>query len=50
MADTDDTRRMIHNGQRTKPGVWRKLPTGELKIKHKFDQAIYENMTGGATF
>ena len=32
MVDTDDTRRTIHDGRRTKPGVWHKLPTGELKI------------------
>ena len=33
MVDTDDTRRTIHDGRRTTPGVWHKLPTGELKIK-----------------
>ena len=32
MVDTDDTRRTIHEGRRTTPGVWHKLPTGELKI------------------
>ena len=31
MVDTDDTRRMIHDGRRTTPRVWHKLPTGELK-------------------
>ena len=33
MVDTDDTRRTIHDGRRTTPGVglWHKLPTGELK-------------------
>ena len=25
-------RRTIHDGRRTTPGVWHKLPTGELKI------------------
>ena len=34
MVDTDDTRRTIHDGRRTTPGVWHKLPTGEL-IKDK---------------
>ena len=45
MVDTDDTRRTIHDGRRTTPRVWHKLPTGELKIvrlswvsKKKFDQ------------
>ena len=33
MVDTDDTRRTIHDGRRTTPGVWHKLPTGELKIR-----------------
>ena len=33
MVDTDDTRRTIDDGRRTTPGVWHKLPTGELKIK-----------------
>ena len=32
MVDTDDTRRTIHDGRRTTPRVWHKLPTGELKI------------------
>ena len=31
MVDTDDTRRMIHDGRQTTPRVWHKLPTGELK-------------------
>ena len=31
MVDTDDTRRTIHDGRRTTPRVWHKLPTGELK-------------------
>ena len=31
MVDTDDTRRTIDDGRRTTPGVWHKLPTGELK-------------------
>ena len=30
MVDTDDTRRTIHDGRPTTPGVWHKLPTGEL--------------------
>ena len=30
MVDTDDTRRTIHDGRRTTPRVWHKLPTGEL--------------------
>ena len=34
MVDTDDTRRTIHDGRRTTPRVWHKLPTGELK-KHQ---------------
>ena len=29
MVDTDDTR--PHDGRRTTPRVWHKLPTGELK-------------------
>ena len=32
MVDTGDTRRTIHDGRRTTPGVWHKLSTGELKI------------------
>ena len=32
MVDTDDTRQTIHDGLRTTPRVWHKLPTGELKI------------------
>ena len=32
MVDKDDTRRMIHDGRWTTPGVWHKLPTGELKM------------------
>ena len=32
MVDTDDTRRTMDDGRRTTPGVWHKLPTGELKI------------------
>ena len=35
MVDTDDTRRTIHDGRGTTPGVWHKLPTGELKIELK---------------
>ena len=31
MVDTDDTRRTTDDGRRTTPGVWHKLPTGELK-------------------
>ena len=31
MVDTDDTRRTMDDGRRTTPGVWHKLPTGELK-------------------
>ena len=36
MADTDDTRRTIDDGRPTTPGVWHKLPTGELKILFMF--------------
>ena len=32
MVDTDDTRQTIHDGRQTTPGVWHKLPIGELKI------------------
>ena len=32
MVDTDDTRRTIDEGRWTTPGVWHKLPTGELKM------------------
>ena len=32
MVDTDNTRQTIHDGRGTTPGVWHKLPTGELKI------------------
>ena len=32
MVDTDDTRRTIHDGRRTTPQVWHKLPKGELKM------------------
>ena len=28
----DNTRRTIHGRRRTMPGVWHKLPTGELKM------------------
>ena len=28
MVDRDDTRWTIHDGRRTTPGVWHKLPTG----------------------
>ena len=31
MVDTDDTRRTMDDVRRTTPGVWHKLPTGELK-------------------
>ena len=34
MVDTDDTRRTIDDGRQTMPGVWHKLPTGELKTLH----------------
>ena len=30
MVDTDDTRQMMDDARRTIPGVWHKLPTGEL--------------------
>ena len=30
MVDTDDTRRTMDDRRRTTPGVWHKLPTGEL--------------------
>ena len=30
MVDTDDTRRTMDDVRRTTPGVWHKLPTGEL--------------------
>ena len=33
MVDTDDTRRTIHDGRRTTPRVWHKLPTSELKTR-----------------
>ena len=39
MVDTKDIRWTIHDGRRTTPGVWRKLPTGELTtdiLKHNF--------------
>ena len=29
---TDDSRRTTDDGRRTTPGVWHKLPTGELKM------------------
>ena len=32
MVDTDDTRRMTNEGQRTTPRVWHRLHKGELKI------------------
>ena len=32
MVDTDDTRRTIDDRRWTTPGVWHKLPTGELKM------------------
>ena len=32
---TDDGRRTTDDGRRTTPGVWHKLPTGELKINNK---------------
>ena len=32
MVDTDNTRRMTYDRQPTMPGVWHKLPTGELTI------------------
>ena len=31
MVDTDDTRHTTDDGRHTMPGVWHKLPTGELK-------------------
>ena len=37
MVDTDDTRRTMDDGRRTTPGVWHKLPTGELKTLSKLD-------------
>ena len=41
MVDTDDTRRTIHDGRRTTPGVWHKLPTGErIKREIKLFQKI----------
>ena len=42
MVDTDDTRRTIHDGRRTTPGVWHKLPTGELKIQTGFIKLVKE--------
>ena len=33
MVDTDDTRRTMDDRRRTTPGVWHKLPTGELKME-----------------
>ena len=35
MVDTDDTGQTMDNGRRTTPGVWHKLPTGELKSNKK---------------
>ena len=32
MMDKDDTRWTTDEGRRTTPGVWHKLPTGELII------------------
>ena len=32
---TDDSRRTTDDGRRTTPGVWHKLPTGELKTSYK---------------
>ena len=32
---TDDSRRTTDDGRRTTPGVWHKLPTGELKRPQK---------------
>ena len=32
MVDTDDTRRITHDGRWTMAVVWHKLPKGELKI------------------
>ena len=31
MVDTDNTRRTIDDRRRATPGVWHKLPTGDLK-------------------
>ena len=30
MVDTDDIQQTTDDGQRTTPGVWHRLPTGEL--------------------
>ena len=44
MVDTDDTRRTMDDVRRTTPGVWHKLPTGELikteYISHKSCQLV----------
>ena len=32
MVDTDDTRQAMDDLRWTTPGVWHKLPTGELKL------------------
>ena len=52
MVDTDDTRRTTgdsrrttDDGRRTTPGVWHKLPTGELKNIPKsvvFEKKIFK--------
>ena len=34
MVDTDDTQHTMDDGRRTTPGVWHKLPRGELKITY----------------
>ena len=40
---TDDSRRTMDDGRRTTPGVWHKLPTGELKRSNilLFDKFIF---------
>ena len=40
MVDTDDTRRTVDDRRLTTPGVWHKLPTGELKMP-KQNNPIY---------
>ena len=46
MVDTDDTRRTMDDvrrttddGRRTTPGVWHKLPTGELIKKEAVNES-----------
>ena len=45
MVDTDDTRRTTYDGRRTTPGVWHKLPTGELKKENLVEAAVHFGIT-----